>query len=264
MTKNNAFKKAVRAYKTVFGVSYMSALKAVSSPIVVTPEMVELSKSVHETIRTQPGGMILITGPTSSGKTFLQHYIASQLVSDSLRVIEIDRSEELTKWVQPLFNTEDKMVTFSPPQSSQSYFDENATVKMVTKLRPDVISLPELRYTEGVHKELTKSLLSKKYTFLGALHHTKKYNSLDRYFTQFRQYDTEHHPPAKFVTETLKMVIEVDRVNLGGKSLLTVSHFKVTSDAVKAWTDNNLDSFLEQQNFVHASVKKQSILGIKG
>lgn len=268
MTKNNRFKQEVRAYQRAFDVPYMKALDAVSKPFIITPDMESLLEPLQDLMRNRHGVMTLIAGRTNSGKTYLQHYLATEMSKQSYRVIELDSNDELKNWVIPSLEKSRSLGEFSDNlsvliKSDSSNAKGDDMVGGSLRMAPDLISLPELR--DLGQFENTVVGLSSGTNFLGAIHSSGNYYSaIQRYIQLFRpnflNYFDEKMPADNFIRHTLGMVIDVDRVRVNGKSFVFASHYVMDMDLFQAWSQGNLEEALRSRGFVSAQEKKEKFL----
>ncbi len=283
MTKNNRFKKIVRAYQHSFDVPYMTALNAVSQPFVITPEMFALADRIRG---LKPYGLVLITGKSGTGKTYLQHYLSNNLGSH--RVIEQDKDEEIEKFVAPLLMASEKnlskedILTLSKDLKNPvvsvnlvAPFHGDALDKLETetksvlveylRMRPDVLSLPEIRGNESFQYLKDLFMIPTHGTsVLTNIHGGNPADALDRLMRVFVNKKVISSPYAEeadeFVKYGVSLIVDVDRVRADGKSLITLSTYEVNDAVRQAWRQGTLDFYLKEQGFISASDKKEQLL----
>lgn len=263
MTKNNRFKKVVRAYQNAFNVPYMTALDAVSKPFLVTPEMEQMAEKIRSLIG---GGIVLIGGSAGSGKTFFQHYLTRSL--GDKRVIEQDQYGEIQQYIEPLYSSNKNVPNSLNVVIPESFLQEKPDFEKFGtyfRLRPDVISLPEFRGSES--NEYLKTFCAT--PGLGSLivtniHATSSpssiLNRLIRILVNNTAIQDNSFKIKQFIKNNVKLVIQLDRSFIDGKSMISVSSFEITDEVIEAWSNNNLDNFLITQGYVTAKDKMKNIL----
>lgn len=271
MTKNNRFKKEVRAYQHLFGVPYMQALEAVSKPFVVTPEMERLVLLVREAfVSSSSGGLVLVSGLTGAGKTFLQHYLAVGLATSGLRVIsQDDYDDEIFKHVAPVLkgNRVVKPVVvphmINPLPDSVKEFKVSDVAGFLRRVSPEVVGMPELREPVEV-LDLVNSLVFRDLNVLTSLHASSPGQALGR-FRAYANVGAEREElvgfdGTRFTRDSVRMVVDVSRARVGNKSFLSVSPLVTTPEVFDFWESGRLNEYLVESGFVSASQKRDTVL----
>ncbi len=246
MTKNNRFKKEVRAYQTLFGVPYMEALSKVSKPFVVTPSMEELALVVTETLK-RPGAVVLIGGSTGSGKTYLQHYLANESARAGLKVIENDNNREIENYIPALDGTNDKNGIGPVLINSDVHGIEETAVQSL-RMAPDAITIPELR--SSLEVDLLMRTAQTGSGVMSTIHSTNASDTLARFCNLGFTYG-----PENFVKDHVRLVVDVTRLRVGEKSLMVTSYFSVDKEVAESVHSKQLGSILEYKGFVPAVSK---------
>lgn len=276
MTKNNRFKKVVRTYQHVFNVPYMTALNAVSQPFVITPEMVALADQIREMGKT---GLVLISGKTGSGKTYLQHYLSTSL--GQARVIEQDKNGEVELIAPSLISTKNNLfketnqLPVENEKNSYLLFNDETFEKhnvgaksallKYLRMRPDVLSLPEIRSNESFSYFHDLAMIPMSgHLVLANIHSSGVYDSLNRLINIFVNKKVIKEPFAeeaeRFIKDGLSLIVDVDRVCVDGKSLIVLSTYVVDEEGIKFWRQGTLGFYLKSQGFVSAAEKKEQFL----
>ncbi|AKL96351.1 type II secretory pathway, ATpase PulE/Tfp [Clostridium aceticum] len=127
----------------------------------------EIMASFREILQL-PHGLILVTGPTGSGKTFTLYSALKFLINDKVNIITIEDPVELqmNRITQVQVDENSRKLTFS------------STLRAVLRQDPDVVMVGEIRDTETARLALQAALTG--HLVLSTLHTNDAVSAIDR------------------------------------------------------------------------------------